>query len=165
MTVWRGKDGALLWRRPAEHTQQLEVGNFLSGVPGLHIAANARTYARSGEAGLAGQVHWFDAKGKLLSKWPANPLNGNPDFVKGDWKGDGKQELFWYRFHLGGDGKGSLYFKLDAYHMFDFLGIGSDQVIARGGNVMQIYGHKYATPKKVQRDAEYLRKVANHTHY
>ena len=65
--------------------------------------------------GLGGQVHWFDAKGNLLLKWPANPLNGNPDFVKGDWKGDGKEELFWYKFHLNNEGKGELYFKQDAY--------------------------------------------------
>lgn len=85
---------------PAEHTQQLQVGSFLRGVPGPHIAANARTYARNGEAGLGGPVHWFDARGNLLSKWPANPLNGNPDFVKGDSKGDGKEELFWCRFRM-----------------------------------------------------------------
>jgi len=70
VVVFRARDGAVLWRHPAEHAQQLEVGNFLRGVPGPHIAVNARTYARSGEAGLAAQVHWLDAKGNLLSKWP-----------------------------------------------------------------------------------------------
>jgi len=163
--VFRGLTGALLWRRPAEHTQQLEVGNFLRSVPGPHIAANARTYARNGEAGLGGQVHWFDAKGNLLSKWPANPLNGNPDFVKGDWRGDGKQELFWYKFRLTDEGKGVLYFKQDAYHMFDFLGTGAEQVIARGGTSLSIYGSPHAKPKPGKRDAAYWKRVANHTHY
>ena len=110
-------------RRPAEHSQQLEVGNFLRGIPWPHIAVDARTYARNGEAGLGGQVHWFDAKGNLLSKWPANPLNGNPDFVKGDWRGDGREELFWYKFKMTDEGRGVLYFKQDVYHMFDFLGV------------------------------------------
>ena len=166
VVVFRARDGAVVWRHPAEHSQQLEVGNFLRDVPGPHVAVNARTYARNGEAGLAGQVHWFDAKGNLLSKWPANPLNGNPDFVKGDWKGDGKEELFWYKFKLTEEGKGVLYFKQDVYHMFDFMGLGSDQVIARGGTSLLIYGYKQVKPKTgVKRDMNYLKKIANHTHY
>ncbi len=164
--VFRTKNGELMWRHPAEHGQQLEVGNFLRNIPGLHIAVGARTYPRNGEAGIAGQVHWFDSRGKLLSKWPANPLNGNPDFVKGDWDGDGKNELFWYRFKLNEEGKGDLYFKQDVYHMFDFMGSGVDQVIARGPTSLLVYGYKYAKPvTNMKRDLRYRKQVANHTHY
>ncbi len=163
--VFRARTGELMWRHAAEHAQQLEVGNFLRGTPGPHIAVNARTYARNGEAGLGGQVHWFDSRGNLLSKWPANPLNGNPDFVTGDWRGDGKQELFWYKFRMTEEGKGVLYFKQDVYHMFDFMGIGSEQVIARGGTSLLVYGYKHARAKAVERNSEYRKKVANHTHY
>ena len=166
VVVFRARDGALVWRHPAEHSQQLEVGDFLRGAAGPHVAVNARTYARNGEAGLGGQVHWFDARGRLLSKWPANPLNGNPDFVKGDWRGDGRAELFWYRFRLTEEGRGVLYFKQDAYHMFDFMGTGADQVIARGATTLQVYGYRHAKPKTgVRRDVSYRKRVANHTHY
>jgi hypothetical protein len=93
-------------------------------------------------------------------------LNGNPDFVKGDWDGDGREELFWYKFRLTDEGKGVLYFKQDAYHMFDFMGSGAEQVIARGGTTLQVYGSKRVRPKtSVRRDANYLKRVANHTHY
>jgi hypothetical protein len=163
--VFAARTGALLWRHPAEHTQQLEAGRFLRGMAGPQVAANARTYARNGEAGLGAQVHWFDAKGSLLSKWPANPLNGNPDFVRGDWKGDGGDELFWYRFKLGPDGKGVLHFKQDVYHMLDFMGSGAEQVIARGGTTLQVYGYRQARPRTVKRDASYWKRIANHTHY
>jgi hypothetical protein len=165
VVVLRARTGEFVWRHPAEHSQQLEAGNFLRGVPGPQIAANARTYARNGEAGLAGQVHWFDATGNLLSKWPANPLNGNPDFVRGDWRGDGNEELFWYRFRLTPGGKGELYFRQDVYHMFDFLGNGADQVVARGGGSLQIYGYKKVRTRNPKRDYNYLKKIANHTHY
>lgn len=166
VVAFRATDGALVWRHPAEHSQQLEVGRFLRAPAGPHVAVNARTYARNGEAGIAGQVHWLDARGNLLSKWPANPLNGNPDFVKGDWRGDGREHLFWYRFKLGDDGRGTLYFKQDAYHMFDFLGTGAEQVIARGANVLQVYASPRArTRANFKRDAAYWKRVANHTHY
>jgi hypothetical protein len=166
VAVFRSRDGAVMWRHPAEHSQQLEFGKFLRGVPGIHVAVNGRTYARNGEAGLAAQVFWFDAKGNLVYKWPVNPLNGNPDFVKGDWKGDGKEELFWYRFRMTDEGRGVLSFKQDAYHMFDFMGTGSEQVIARGGTSLQVYGYKYARPRTgVKRDFNYWKRVANHTHY
>jgi len=87
-------------------------------------------------------------------------------FVKGDWNGDGKEDLFWYKFKLTDDGKGVLYLKQDAYHMFDFMGLGSDQVIARGGTTLQVYGDKNAKPKAgLKRDFNYWKRVANHTHY
>ena len=96
----------------------------------------------------------------------ANPLNGNPDSVKGDWKGDGGEQLFWYKFLLTDEGKGMLYFKHDAYHMLDFMGIGSDQVITRRRTSLQVYGYKYARPKSgVKRPVDYWKRVANQTHY
>ncbi len=108
----------------------------------------------------------LDARGRLLSKWPANPLNGNPDFVKGDWRGEGRAELFWYRFRLTEEGRGVLYFKQDAYHMFDFMRTGAEQVIARGPDTLQIYGYRHAKPKtNAKRDVSYWKRVANHTHY
>jgi hypothetical protein len=166
VVIFRARDGAVMWRHAAEHSQQLEVGQFLRGVAGPHIAVNGRTYARNGEAGLAAQVFWFDARGRLLSKWPANPLNGNPDFVKGDWKGDGREELFWYKFRMTDEGRGVLYFKQDVYHMFDFMGTGAEQVIARGATTLLVYGYRYAkTRAGVKRDFNYRKRVANHTHY
>jgi len=58
-----------------------------------------------------------------------------------------------------------LYFKQDAYHMFDFLGTGAEQVIARGGSSLLIYGSPHAKPKPGKGDAAYWKRVANHTHY
>ena len=49
--------------------------------------------------------------------------------------------------------------------MFDFMGLGSEQVIARGGTSLLIYGSKTAKAKPVKRDYTYQKKVANHTHY
>ncbi|MGH9672956.1 MAG: hypothetical protein ACRD44_07220 [Bryobacteraceae bacterium] len=110
-------------------------------------------------------MHWFDERGNLLSKWPANPLNGNPDFVKGDGRGEGRDELFWYRFRMNGEGEGLLSFKQDVYHMFDSLGTGSEQVIAGGGTTLQVYGYTHARTRAVKRDPAYWKQVSNHTHY
>ena len=54
--------------------------------------------------GLAAQLDWFDNRGRLLERWPAHPLNGNPNFVRGDWYGNGKRTYFWFRFKLEPDG-------------------------------------------------------------
>ena len=56
--------------------------------------------------GLAAQLYWFDNRGRLLERWPAHPLNGNPNFVRGDWYGTGKRTYFWFRFKLEPDGNG-----------------------------------------------------------
>lgn len=171
VAVYNVHTGKQLWRHDAAHTQQLSWGKFLAGVSSTQVVVNARYYGRNpGEPpGLSGQTHWFDAKGKLLLKWPKNnSLNGNPDFVKGDWRGDGKEELFWYKWHMTPEGRGELWFKEEAYHMFDFMGNGCEQVIALNKNtgVLQIYGSRDAKPKSVKRDPDYLRhSVANHTHY
>ena len=124
--------------------------------------------------GLSAQLYWFDNVGRLLERWPAQPLNGNPNFVRGDWYGTGKRTYFWYRFKLEPDGNATLYFKGEAYHMFDFDHIGSEQVITLEGGgggggggtqVMRVYGYAKAVPHAVKRDAEYRKTIANHTHY
>jgi hypothetical protein len=64
------------------------------------------------------------------------------------------------------EGKVVLYFKQDAYHLFDFMGTGAEQVIARGGTTLQVYGSKRVRPKTgVRRSVDYVKRVANHTHY
>ena len=40
------------------------------------------------------------------------PINGNPDFVRGNWRGAGE-----------------LYFPDPVFHMFDFMGQGAEEVI------------------------------------
>ena len=45
------------------------------------------------------------------------------------------------------------------------MGTGTDQVIARGGTELLIYGHRGAPKRAVQRDDAYRRKIANHSHY
>ena len=130
------------------------------------VVVNARTYRARGGGGLGAQLYWFDNRGNLLSKWPRNPLNGNPNFVKGDWYGDGKKEYFWYKFKLTDDGKGALYFKEPVYHMFDFLANGAEQVITFERSVLRVYGYRNVKAKTVKRDSEYWRNsIANHTHY
>ncbi len=126
------------------------------------------------QGGLASQLYWFDNLGRLLQRWPAQPLNGNPNFVRGDWFGTGKRTYFWYRFKLEPDGNATLYFKGEAYHMFDFDHIGSEQVITLEGGggfgpggtqTLRVYGYTNAVPHAVKRDAEYRKTIANHTHY
>ncbi|MBW3629195.1 MAG: hypothetical protein KY464_07855 [Gemmatimonadetes bacterium] len=162
--------GRLKWQNMAEHAQQIEIGNYLDGVPGPQVAVGARTYGnrQAGEPYLSGQVWWFDPAGKLLSKWPGMPLNGNPVFVKGDWRGDGREELFWYKFRMKGDGRGELFFGEPVYHMFDFLGDRAEEVVTLQGGVIRVYGYRGADHERRsgRRDADYLRSVVvNHTHY
>jgi hypothetical protein len=162
--AYRGMTGELLWQNLADHTQQITAGYILKGMKTPQVVANGRTYG--GRGGLGAQLYWFDNLGNLLSKWPRNPLNGNPNFVRGDWYGDGKKEFFWYKFKLEDDGKGTLYFKEPVYHMFDFLGNGAEQVITQDRTVLRVYGYRHVKPKVVKRDSEYRRNsIANHTHY
>ena len=144
------------------------MGNFLDGIDGTHIAVNARFYGKRDEPRLSAQVHWFGPEGDLIKKWPANPLNGNPDFVKGSWRGDGKEELFWHMFKMTGEGTGVLYFYETIYHMFDFTGDGADEVITIRGGKLKVYGSKYARRSNtvVKHDPDYIRyHITNHTHY
>ncbi|PHN06436.1 hypothetical protein [Flavilitoribacter nigricans] len=162
--------GKLKWQNVSEHAQQLEIGNFLQDVPGPQIAVGARTYGnrRFGIPYLWSQVHWFDPKGKLIRKWPANPLNGNPVFIKGDWRGDGKEALFWFKFRLLENGTGKLYFGEPVYHMFDFMGGPAEEVITLQRDLLRVYGYKNAPAPNGQRPKtpDYLQaRVANHTHY
>jgi hypothetical protein len=170
VVAYRALTGELMWQNMAEHSQQLEVGDFLDGVPGPEVALGARTYGNrdAGEPYLSSQVWWFDSRGTLLSKWPGMPLNGNPVFVKGDWRGDGGAELFWYKFRLNGEGQGEIFFGEPVFHMFDFMGDGAEEVVTLERGVLRIYGYAGAdgTGDRVVRDPTYLRlRMANHTHY
>jgi outer membrane protein assembly factor BamB len=162
--------GRVIWQNAAEHAQQLEVGEFLDGARAPQVVVGARTYGNrdAGEAYLWSQVHWFDADGELTMKWPGNPINGNPVFVRGDWDGSGSDALFWYKFRLMPNGKGRLYFGEPVYHMFDFVGNGVDDVITLEGPLLRVYGHATAHTRRspLTSDTEYVKtKVANHTHY
>lgn len=167
--AYEGMTGRILWQNVAEHTQQIEAGDFIGRRDGLEIAAGARIYGnrRAGEPYLWAQVHWFDESGQLLGKWPGNPLNGNPVFVKGDWRGEGREELFWYRFHMGEDLRGKLYFGESVYHMLDFMGRGAEEVITLDNYILKVYGCRCVEPGQTRkRSPEYLKKrMANHSHY
>lgn len=161
----------IIWQNVAEHSQQLQVGNFLKDVPGPQTVIGGRTYGTkgTGEPGLSSQLYWFDNKGKLVSMWPKGfPLNGNPDFVAGDWSGKGKKEVFWYKFRLNDKGEGELYFPDGVFHMFDFTGRGAEEVITINRNVLRVYGSKSASHsnKDLKTNLIYLKNnVVNHTHY
>ena len=164
--AYNAMTGEMLWHNLSDHTQQITAGYILKNMAAPQVVVNARTYGPRGGGGLGAQLYWFTNKGDLISKWPANPLNGNPNFVRGDWYGDGKKEFFWFKFRLEGDGSGTLYFKDPVYHMFDFLGNGAEQVITWGGTNLRVYGYKGVKSKVVKRDSEYIRNsIANHTHY
>jgi len=169
--VFDGMSGKVLWNHTAEHSQQIESGNFLSLPAGPQIVVNARYYERwsTPQRRLLAEIHWFDKEGNFLSKWPANPVPGNPDFVKGDWMGDGKEVLFWHRFRITDEGKGKLYFPETLYHMLDFTGDGADEIITRDyrSGFIRVYGAKDAKPTGIPViDPDILRhKVTNHTHY
>jgi hypothetical protein len=170
VVVYKALTGEILWQHTAEHAQQVEVGEFLQDGAGPHVAVGARSYGnrQAGEPYLSAQVWWFDRFGHLLRKWPGMPLNGNPVFVKGDWKGDGDAALFWYKFAMRSDGTGRLYFPDQVFHMFDFLGDRAEEVITLEGETLRVYGYSGADPEgpRAERDPDYLRhRVANHTHY
>ncbi|MES2274907.1 MAG: hypothetical protein V4592_02715 [Bacteroidota bacterium] len=166
----KGMTKEIIWQNVAEHSQQLDVGDFLKGVPGPQTVIGGRTYGKApGEPGLASQLFWYDNKGNLLNMWPHGfPINGNPNFVSGNWHGKGVREVFWYKFKLDDKGEGVLYFPDQVYHMFDFTGRGADEVITFGRGVMRIYGSRTAvhSGKDLKADLRYLQlNVANHTHY
>lgn len=168
--IYKGMNGEIIWQNVAEHTQQIQAGHFLKNQPGLQVVAGARTYGnrQAGEPYLSSQLYWFDAKGNLLFKWPGAPINGNPDFVKGDWFGNGKEQLFWYKFRIDENGKGKLHFPDPVYHMFDFTGRGAEEVVTLNKGVLRIYGSSKAsfTNKDRKKNLDYLKSnVVNHTHY
>ena len=168
--IYEAMMGKIIWQQVAEHTQQIQVGNFLKNAPSPQVVAGGRVYGNRqiGEPYLSSQLYWFGNTGTLLSKWPGQPINGNPDFVKGDWRGDSKEELFWYKFCLNDQGKGELYFPDPVFHMFDFMGQGAEEVITLSNDLLRIYGSATATytNKDRKKNKLYLKNnVVNHTHY
>jgi hypothetical protein len=163
--VYDALTGKLLWERFANHNQKIEAGNYRTDVPGPQVVASSRYYT----GGLGAHLRWYDIKGNRISIWPNNPIPGNPNFAKGDFKGDGRNVLFWQRFRIEPDGTGTLAFPDEVFHMFDFMGSGNDQAITVGrGGVVRVYGYKNAkqNPTPEKRDPTFLaHTVSNHTHY
>ncbi|MEO5909953.1 MAG: hypothetical protein ABIP95_03650 [Pelobium sp.] len=168
--VYEAMTGKIIWENVAEHSQQIQAGNFLEKGSGPQVVVGGRTYGNRsiGEPYLSSQLYWFDKNGNHLFKWPSAPINGNPDFVKGDWLGNGVEQLFWYKFEINKQGKGELYFPDPVFHMFDFMGKGAEEVITLNRGVLQIYGSNKAQHKGIdhKKDLMYLKNiVVNHTHY
>lgn len=168
--VYQALTGRIIWQNTAEHSQQVQVGNFLRGVPGPQVVVGGRTYGnrQAGEPYLSSQLYWFDKQGNLIRKWPGNPLNGNPDFVRGNWHGDGTTALFWYKFRLNEAGTGELYFPDPVFHMFDFLGQGAEEVVTLHQGRLRVYSSTKATHsgQDAKKNLDYLKNtVVNHTHY
>jgi hypothetical protein len=163
---YNAQTGAMMWQNVSDHSQQVTAGYILADSKTPQVVTNGRTY----EGGLSAQLYWFDNQGRLLEKWPHHALGGNPNFVRGDWFGTGKRTYFWYRFKLEPDGNSTLYFKGEAYHMFDFEHTGADQVItldtpSGGGQVLRVYGYAGVVAHPKACDAECRKVIANHTHY
>jgi hypothetical protein len=168
--IYEGLTGKILWQNTAEHSQQLAGGNFLKNVPGPQVVVGGRTYGNreAGEPYLSSQLYWFDNLGNLVKKWPGNPINGNPDFVRGNWRGDGSTDLFWHKFRLNDAGTGELYFPDPVFHMFDFTGQGAEEVITLNRDRLCVYGSRRAQHggPDGKKNLEYLKStVVNHTHY
>lgn len=168
--VYEAMSGKILWQNVAEHSQQIQVGNFLENIKAPQVVVGGRTYGNRqiNEPYLSSQLYWFDHKGAKLFKWPGNPINGNPDFVKGAWKGAGTEQLFWFKFLIKDNGQGELYFPDPVYHMFDFMGKGAEEVITLSRNQLCAYRSKSAkyTDKDLKKNLLYLKNnVVNHTHY
>jgi hypothetical protein len=165
-TVYDALTGKLLWQRFANHNQKIEAGPYRADQPGNVVVASSRYYV----GGLGAHLRWYHIDGKRIDIWPNVPIPGNPNFAKGDFKGDGKNVLFWQRFRIEPDGTGTLAFPDEVFHMFDFMGSGTDQAITlgRGGRV-GIYGYKGAPTKPVsaeKADPVYrAHSISNHTHY
>jgi hypothetical protein len=157
--------GKLLWQRFANHNQKIEAGYYRADIPGQVVVASSRFYV----GGLGALLRWYDPQGNRLGIWPHNPIPGNPNFVKGDFKGDGRNALFWQRFRIEPDGTGTIAFPDEVFHMFDFMGTGNDQVITVGrGGIVRIYGYKNAksNPTAAKSDPVYrAHSISNHTHY
>jgi hypothetical protein len=164
--MYDGRTGKLRWQRFANHNQKIEAGNYRSDVPGPQVVASSRFYT----GGLGALLRWYDVKGNRIDIWPKGPIPGNPNFVKGDFRGDGTATLFWQRFRIESDGTGTLAFPDEVFHMFDFMGTGNDQVITLGRNgVVRVYGYRGARthpPSAERMDPVYrAHAISNHTHY
>jgi len=168
--VYEALTGRIIWQNTAEHSQQLAVGDFLRGVPGPQVVIGGRTYGNRaiGEPYLSSQLYWFDNAGNLVEKWPGNPINGNPDFVRGNWLGNGSIQLFWHKFRLNDMGTGELYFPDPVFHMFDFMGQGAEEVLTLARGRLRVYGSRSAqhSGQDAKKNQDYLKStVVNHTHY
>jgi hypothetical protein len=167
--VFNSDNGKIRWHDVAEHVQQIQGGMFLEGVDKPQVVVGARTYGNRsiGEPYLSAQLFWFTHNGEFIKKWPSTPVNGNPDFVKGLWNGKTEQ-LFWYKFQINSKGVGELYFPDPVYHMFDFNGDGTEDVITLNRNSLKVFGSKNAPVpgKDLKADPLYRKNnVTNHTHY
>jgi hypothetical protein len=158
---YNAQTGQMLWQNVSDHSQQVTAGYILADSKTPQVVTNGRTYT----GGLSAQLYWFDDQGRLLERWPSHGIQGNPNFVRGDWYGTGKRTYFWYRFKLEADGAATLYFKGEAYHMFDFDHTGADEVITLDGPTLRVYGYAGVTPHAKPCDAECRKVIANHTHY
>ena len=202
--AYNAQNGKMLWQNVSDHSQQVTAGYILGNSKTPQVVTNGRTYgapvprpaggqqgprpaggggfnrqqgppAQMGVGGgLGAQLYWFDNVGRLLEIWPAHPLNGNPNFVRGDWFGTGKRTYFWFRYKLEPDGNATMYFKGEVYHMFDFEHTGADQVITMEGGggfgpggtqTLRVYGYSGITPHPKPCDVECRKLIANHTHY
>jgi hypothetical protein len=170
--VYDALTGKLLWQRFSNHTQKIEAGNYLANpsalttsklLPGLSVVASSRYYTPS----LGAHLRWFDTAGTPISIWPNISIPCNPNFAKGDFRGDGIPQLFWYRFLINNDGTGTLAFPDEIFHMFDFMQTGNDQPNTVNPNgIVRVYGYKNAQPHPPNKDPLYLaHNVSNHTHY
>ncbi len=164
--------GDYLWEHASKHAQQISLGRVLENHPGPQIAITARSYGtRSGPLPyLWGELYYFTPEGKLVHRWPGDPLAGNPQSVVGDWTGTGKDTLFWHRFRMTREGEGKLYFHNKVYHMFDCYGNGAEEVITVGsskrGAILRIWGSGEAEPGPARRDPKYVQDhIVNHSHY
>jgi hypothetical protein len=164
--------GDYLWEHASKHAQQISVGNVLDGYAGPQVAITARSYGTRGGSlpYLWGELYYFTPTGKLVERWPGDPISGNPQSVVGDWTGTGKDTLFWYRFRMTREGRGELYFPHKVYHMFDCTGNGAAEVITignrDGGAVLRIWGSNEAKTGPAKRDPHYIQDhIANHSHY
>ena len=164
-TFYDATTGKLLWQRFANHTQKVEAGPYRADLAGPVVVASSRFYV----GGLGALLRWYTPNGDRIDIWPHNPIPGNPNFAKGDFKGDGKNVLFWQRFRIEPDGTGTIAFPDEVFHMFDFMGTGNDQAVTVGRNgAVRIYGFKNAKPNPTpeKRDAVYrAHAISNHTHY
>ena len=164
-TMYEATTGKLLWQRFANHNQKIEGGNYRADISGPVVVASSRFYV----GGLGALLRWYDPKGNRIDIWPKNPIPGNPNFAKGDFKGDGKNALFWQRFRVESDGTGTIAFPDEVFHMFDFMGTGNDQAVTVSRNGMvRIYADKDAKPNPTAEKSDPLYRahsIANHTHY
>jgi len=62
--TYEAMTGKLMWQQVSEHSQQLQVGNFLKNFSGPQVVVGGRTYGnrKINEPYLFSQLFWFGAK-------------------------------------------------------------------------------------------------------